>query len=885
MVKPTELQVEIAYDDILECDKSPSGFYIDYMDECNFYVKNNDNEIEQVFGGYVSSILPDSDRTKLTIHCADRLNDGLNKYILDEIALLGGTKSQKTDEYISGMTKNFNSYPQALKYLCNLHEVTLQSNISKDYTVDGEKFHKGVVITYGKNKKMKKVKANNGIATSYKNFILLRNKSSSAQKQVWTIYDAKKVAKKPPEITEYPYLHITYGLGDKKTDYNTEITETVDNAETTAGSQKFGKCGVSQDGKYVMAIGTVSSSKDTGSYGTYYKGVFKNKCPHCGEAKLAWDSCRTDTKCIFTQSWGGSKRSWGVPAIETEITCNGCDSDFSAQGIEKAPPWKRLDRVGTIKTSSKAEQDKLHRGEMVAVPESGLTVSSDDIFKAITKEAFKYRYVLGADGQDWNTMKRTGHGDCWGFSDLIYKMLTKFGVKCKIMEYDSGYADNHRSVAYMNSKNQWVDFPYREYGWNTRYNNMLNNTSNSLSGKTIAMNKTGGNIDNAKGTSTNTTKTQKTKVTHTRGYDSTKPFQAYLKIIYSLKPSFKAKKYAVYSKFTLNATPKASLNTGLSAYWINNKIKKATLMHDIVDFVRRTVHHDMNARIYLQSVQFIAPKKKPKSKKEDVNWYKLDKSTDDQSSCKMRLYQLTFDDNKGAETSELHCCGKTVNSVMGDLVKEAGYDVYMTYGKHRKYDKINFKVSNRNSASFTASEGDNNNILTWNNISYSPVGSLYNMSMSLFKKSDNTYWYVDTRSPKSILNYGEQCTLQTSNESITEKEAYFNAIMSDKYEPEQRYTYTITVPNYPSLELGDLVQVRANAKKLNSLKEVNSIKLTFEHDKMPRIQTQIGLDELAPDIQLKKNIRNLRRKAKDESTYFSRSATPVTDEIYYEWDK
>ena len=374
------------------------------------------------------------------------------KYILDEIALLGGTKSQKTDEYISGMTKNFNSYPQALKYLCNLHEVTLQSNISKDYTVDGEKFHKGVVITYGKSKKMKKVKAKNGIATSYKNFILLRNKSSSAQKQVWTIYDAKKVAKKPPEITEYPYLHITYGLGDKKTDYNTEITETVDNAETTAGSQKFGKCGVSQDGKYVMAIGTVSSSKDTGSYGTYSKGVFKNKCPHCGEAKLAWDSCRTDTKFIFTQSWGGSKRSWGVPAIETEITCNGCDSDFSALGNEKDAPWKKLKVVTKTVKSSKKEQDKLHRGEMTAVPKTGVSATSDDIFKVITKEAFKYKYVLGATGQTYNQMKKTGHGDCWGFSDLIFTFFKKYNISSKIVEYDSGYASNHRSVLYKNKK-------------------------------------------------------------------------------------------------------------------------------------------------------------------------------------------------------------------------------------------------------------------------------------------------------------------------------------------------------------------------------------------------------------------------------------------------
>lgn len=884
MVKPTELQAEIFYDDKLECADSPSGFYIDYMDECNFYVKDNNNDIKQVFGGYVSSILPDADRTKLTIHGADRLNDGVNKYILDLIALGGGTKSQKDDEYTAGMTKNFDSYPQTLKYLCDIHEVTLKSNISKDYTVDGEKFHKGFGITYGSKKKIKKIPVENGYSTPYKNFILLRNKPSSAKKQVWTLYNAKKNSKKPIDITNYPYMHITYGLGEVKSEWDTKITETVDTAETTAGSQKFGKCGVSQDGKYVMAIGTISSAKDSGTWGTYYKGVFKNKCPHCHEAKLRWDSCRSDTECIYTQGWGGSKGSWGVDPIETEITCNGCDSDFSAQGIEKDEPWARLDRVSKITESSKAEQDKLHRGDMVAVPESGMTLQPSDIFKAITKEAFKYKYVLfGETYQTYNDMKKHGKGDCWGFSDLIFTMLTKYGVKCKIVEYDTGY--NHRSVLYVNEKGEWEDFPYREYGWGERYNNNLNNTSASKNGKVIKINNSGSRISSAKGVSSNTSKKQTTTVKNTKGYDKDKPFKAYLKITYSLKQSFNAKKYSLYVKFTESSSAKVGLNTGLPLYWINDKVKKTTLNHDIVDFLRKTVHHDEDAKIYLQSIHFIAPKKKAKKKNEDVNWYKFDKTTNDNSSCKMRLYQIVFDDNPSVEPTELQSCGKSVNSMMQEIVKEAGYIVNMTYSKHRYGDKINFKVANQTTPTFIASEGDNNNILNWNNISYSPVGSLYNMSMQLFKDSSGKYKYVDTRHISSIMNYGEQCTLQTNNEVLSEKEAYFNSIMNEKYEPTQRYTYTITVPNYPNIQIGDLVQVRANAKKLNNLKEVQSIKITFEHDKMPRIQTQIGLDELAPDIQLKKNIRNLRRKAKGESTYFNGSATPVTDETYYEWDR
>ena len=108
--------------------------------------------------------------------------------------------------------------------------------------------------------------------------------------------------------------------------------------------------------------------------------------------------------------------------------------------------------------------------------------------------------------------------------------------------------------------------------------------------------------------------------------------------------------------------------------------------------------------------------------------------------------------------------------------------------------------------------------------------------------------------------------------------------MSKELNPLQSYTYTITVPNFPNLKLGDLVKVIANEQKLTDLKEVNSIKVIFNTQSMPRIRTELGLGELAPDIQLKKGLQKLRQEAKKETTSFTSSAIPITDEIYYEWD-
>ena len=886
MVKPSEFTATIMYDDAFECDESPSGFYIDYMDEVNFYVRNDDGDIVRAFGGYVSSILPNANRTELSLHCADRLVDGQNRYILDMIDIQGGKDEVKG--------KNFENYTHVLKYLCDVHETTLQSNISPNYLVEGEKYSKGFTITYGSDRTISKIPVTNGTATTSNNHVTLRNNSSGETKQVWRLYRAKDHSQQAPDITSFGYLHLTYGMGSPKTTEESKVTETVDNADSTAGVQSFGKCGVSQDKKYVMAIGQYSGAKGTSGYNyhTIYKTVFENKCPHCG-GSLRWDSGRSDTNCIYCGGYNGSKRTWGNIS-ETEISCTSCCADYdSVTGYEKDSPWKRLKKVGSTVKSSKAEQNKLHRGEMKAVPKTGVQLTNDDIFKAITNEAFKYKYSLGGGSQTYTSMKKTGKGDCWGFSDLIMSFMRKYGITAKVVQYATAYSGQHRSVLYKNEKNEWEDFPYREYGWNKKFNNMLNNTSGSKRGGAVDTNK-GHNIGKVNVKSTKTTSKQTTKITTTKNYDKDKPFQGYLKITYSNNPSLDAPKKTLYLKFTQSHTSNESINEkGFPLAWVNNNTKRTTFRgHDdkplnIVDWIRQT--HLSNENVYLQSIHMIAPKKVvKKDSNEDANWYTYDKSTHDESSCKMDLYQITFNNNPEYNDAEdINSCGKTVNALMQDIVKDTGYLVNMSYGLHRKDDKINFRVNNTRETSFTASEGNNNNILSWNSISYSPVSSFHNMSIQVYKLDQDqtkSYLYIDSRHPASILRYGEQSTLQTSNEPISTSEAYFNARMNPNFNAEQTYTYTITVPNYPNLRLGEFVQVNANAKKLNTIKEVKSLKISFDSKKMPRVQTEIGLDELAPDLQLKENIRNLRKSAKADTTSFSNTAIPVQN-YGYEWDR
>lgn len=881
MLKPAELQVTVGYDDAFECESVPSGLYLDYMDECNLYVKNNEGDIVRVFGGYVSTPLPTNDRTTIDIHCADRLKDGENKYILDYLMLQGGDTNIKDLEYKD--PKSFNTYPQALKYLCETYEVTLNHNINNSQTVEGQKYIEGWHKKFGKKKDIKKIKTTNGQVTVNNSSITLRNSPSGEKKQVWTLWTAKKT---PVDITgnvtteDYFNLHITYGLGDAKTTDKKKETTTVDVADGTAGSQKFGKCGQSADKKYVMAIGqrSVGRGSSTYPYNTIYRTIFVNKCPHCGKP-LVWDSGRADTDCVHCGRYQHSKREWGNIS-ETEITCTNCCADFCAvTGWDKDGKYsKQLKKVGKSVKSSKAEQNKLHKGNMVALANWSDAIKPEQIFKAIRNSCKGWKHSTGT-GSTASYLEKHHVGDCFAWSDWISKQLKKYKVNHKIVKYPASVSE-HRSVMYQNSNGKYVDFPYREYN----FPKGTWNTSGSKSASTYYKYTAGGRINQAV-TSGSTTKTQTTEITITNGYDKDAPFQAYLDIVYSIKKSLSAKKYHCYVNFTQIAKSNRTMS-GLEPVWVNNSSKTLTLKN----FVKQLLswHDSENAtHIYLHAMHFVAPIKEKVNDGDTKNkstWYTYDKTTQDNSSCKMKLYGISFDNLKGTQPSDLASCGKSVNEVMKTIVDEADYLVRMEYGLHRHQDKINFYIDPSNEPVFHATEGDSNNILNWGNISYDPANSLFNMSRCVFKNNtNNNYSYVDTKDAESILNYQEQCTLQTENEGIGEKEAYWRAKHSDKYNPVETYTFTITVKGLPDVRLKELVKVTANLQKLNTIKEVNSLTLNYKKDTKPVLQTEMGLGELAPDIQVLKNIKKLRDDAKKETTHFYGTASPIDNDDIYEW--
>ena len=50
--------------------------------------------------------------------------------------------------------------------------------------------------------------------------------------------------------------------------------------------------------------------------------------------------------------------------------------------------------------------------------------------------------------------------DCWCMSDKIFEQLKAHKITCKIVQYDSGYVNNHRTVRVKDPKKGWIDFDY-----------------------------------------------------------------------------------------------------------------------------------------------------------------------------------------------------------------------------------------------------------------------------------------------------------------------------------------------------------------------------------------------------------------------------------------
>ena len=83
----------------------------------------------------------------------------------------------------------------------------------------------------------------------------------------------------------------------------------------------------------------------------------------------------------------------------------------------------------------------------------------------ILNEASKFNYVHGISS---SYKLSTEGGDCWAMSDWLYNHIKKTGVKCRIIQYETPLANNHRSVQ-IKSDGEWIDLPYGMFNFDYRF--------------------------------------------------------------------------------------------------------------------------------------------------------------------------------------------------------------------------------------------------------------------------------------------------------------------------------------------------------------------------------------------------------------------------------
>lgn len=125
--------------------------------------------------------------------------------------------------------------------------------------------------------------------------------------------------------------------------------------------------------------------------------------------------------------------------------------------------------------------------EKKEVPEAGTSYysnssSNTDIKTAIDEVGKKWSGLKYSHAcQTYACVQQTGGGDCWGCSATLSCELESRGVTTRILQYPTSASSRHRSVQYLDGS-EWKDFPYRQYG----FNSLFNNTSGVSSGKEIS---------------------------------------------------------------------------------------------------------------------------------------------------------------------------------------------------------------------------------------------------------------------------------------------------------------------------------------------------------------------------------------------------------------
>ena len=924
-----ELSVEILYDSAYSDPKSLTNFLFDYRDEVNFYLINNNGEMEQIFGGYVSTCTLGSNETVLTINCGGRLIDGEKRYIVEEMCV-GGDASTIEDNYPLEYVRRFDNYNDAVEYLFDNYEKPLNSNMHEIITA---KQYDNINFDVSEKENFDRAVAENVTKELMPTGVYLRNNAGNNQTQKFYIYDIDWYGGTDPILLDdYPILYLTYGSGEAVTTLEVEQTENTD-AGATGGENV-------SDGGVVSTYYPPTCCCCAGSVPyTPFQRSWKNYCPWCGQS---------GTLGVIPKSPDG------------EVTClmsrGGCDADYCCYcGGDKAGCGYCNSKK--LIPASGGEVDN-NSGDGTG---TGVSHSTENVIDKIVRTMIRYNYFEGVS--TLVEMRKKGYGDFKAFSELIYSELVDMGVGAKMVEYQKEDTFPFYSVLVKNKDGDYVDFPYEHEEIKKHFGTVLNPTSASTSA-TPMWQTDGLGIDVESGIIEGTVATSS-------GFDKDKPFLAHITMEYTISdgkpfngdmsiyfddtnkitckmvngegvlkwsevhyeqeflPRRKIKlsnkwtgvldirlPNGVLRRTTINHgegvinldelndytepfTDKPCVNwidtslkmtyidftssqpdeymtwSGLTPLFLNNIINTSSV--NIIDRMREIY---ATPHVYLQRLYF------EYHVGSEPLWEDNEENTDN-ASYKMILREMGFRNGTLLNPVDLGSTGKTINSVLDGVMSSGELKAKFYPAFHRSDDKIVVTKDKSFAPTFTIDESKNVlDIASWN---FNPVSDFMDRNLVVYKnkiggdsEKGAVYNYTETRNSRDILRYGEINGVTSLSDDISQQEAYYNA--RKEFKSVVGDSMTITVFGCPpNLHLGDYVECLFENSVYNDVKEVKSIEHEYDIKQAPHIQTKLGLNRPNPELALKSKFEDERQVAREHKTLFSRTA--VYDDDVYTWEE
>ena len=361
--------------------------------------------------------------------------------------------------------------------------------------------------------------------------------------------------------------------------------------------------------------------------------------------------------------------------------------------------------------------------------------------------------------------------------------------------------------------------------------------------------------------------------TITHGFDNSQPFQAYLKIDYSVGKK-NGKEKTIYVDWSSQAPSyENTFNNDYSIQWANHKkyIHEIDLLSHIKT-AEKDFSETKDTKYYLKKVTFVNDFKDQIDNIDTEEDESLIYDDKDNSSYKMSLYDLGVSNGEIAKRESLGFCGKTLLDGMKSIIEKTNYSFQIKYNKRRDTDYINFAEStDSKDIRYRFDESFNGNIIGISNVKYSPTSQLMNSAVTIFKTQKNpnnptlNYRYAKKSKLGEIMRFGEQMKIENSSIEMGWGEA-----SQRSYDNLMQYfqpitTFTVKSVGLAPINIGDWVETKTVNPLLTNEYQVASRKITIDVEDRPMVQTEWGLGDIDASLKVKSNLRKQRKKLVRES--------------------